>query len=230
MNCLTLSLLSEVLASVLSSTCDVQDYFCCTVELAPPVGPACHLTVPMPPGVRSKAESHKQVVVAVVSWPMGSLCWPSCCSAVKPCCCMQPLGKKGLMTLARASASAGLPLVLASFSPEALAPQLITNIAAPQAVADVKMEQAGEANFGDFQGANAPGNLLAPFGGPIAPAAASLQQVSNGGGTAVDRRTSLGRSRYGWGCELRPLPARLCTHKSCMSPWLPAPPGAHCSR
>ena len=47
------------------------------------------------------------------------------------------------------------------------------------------MGQAGEATFGDFLRANGAGNLLAPSAGPPAPAAACLQQVSSGGGTAL---------------------------------------------
>ena len=40
---------SGVLAPVLISTCDVQDYCCCAVALSPLV---CHPTLHMPPGVR----------------------------------------------------------------------------------------------------------------------------------------------------------------------------------
>ena len=64
------------------------------------------------------------------------------------------------------------------------------------------MGQAKEANFGDFLRANGAGNLLAPSGGPPAPAVASLQQVSDSSSIVVDRLTWLGRSWYSWSCHL----------------------------
>ncbi len=90
-----------------------------------------------------------------------------------------------------------LPLMWASLSPRASAPQLFLSKAAPQVEVDMDVCQAGEPTFGDFLRANGAGNLLASFEGAPAPAAASLQQVSNSSNTMVDCLTCLGRSRYG---------------------------------